>query len=243
MAGPIIAATESDHDSDDTLCGGVEISKLTNTDNLFTMEFLNWKRNDKITFNKQSSYWERYEILEDKFLLKMESGLSYIDNLIAIQAIFPAIEKRTKNSKILKPLNFLIKQVAKVYIIMILIYMKRFLLRLRKINKLITLVKTESRIIKRNFLMKDSNINEYHEKFLKVLYTEKIKAIIEIVGYLNDLLLNLSLVTKRFKLGKLMGKFVGFISWIVNMYRLCRDESQDIKNENMIKELQVRFGV
>lgn len=126
---------------------------------------------------------------------------------------------------------------------MILIYMKRFLLRLRKINKLITLVKTESRIIKRNFLMKDSNINEYHEKFLKVLYTEKIKAIIEIVGYLNDLLLNLSLVTKRFKLGKLMGKFVGFISWIVNMYRLCRDESQDIKNENMIKELQVRFGV
>lgn len=247
----------SDHDSDETLCPKIDEN---NKNNIFIAEFLNWEKNgtidntnnvDKIKkfddmmsvrkFTK--SLLDKYEILEESLLAKMESGLSYIDNLIAIQAIFPALEKKTKHIKILKPLNYIIKQVAKIYIIMILIYIKRFLLRLKKINKLIKLIKTESIIMKRNFLISNSTIDEYHEKYLKVLYTEKIKSSIEIIGYFNDLLLNLNLVTKRFKLGRLMGKVVGFVSWVVNIYRLCRDESQDERNESVIKELQNKFEV
>lgn len=243
-------------DSDDTVC-----PKINNNskDNTFTIEFLNWEKNGIIdniknidlkksndienvrTFKK--SMLDKYEILEENILAKMESGLSYIDNFIAIQAVFPALEKKTKHIKFLKPLNYIIKQVAKIYIIMILIYIKRFLFRLKKINKLIKLIKTESIIMKRNFLIKSSNVDEYHEKYLRVLYTEKIKSSLELVGYFNDLLLNLNLVTKRFKLGRLMGKFVGFVSWIVNIYRLCRDESQDEKNESVMKELQNKFEV
>lgn len=233
---------ESASSSDETLCGGVENSKVSNE---LTKDFLKWNRSrsQKEVSKAERPLLERYEEFEEKVLNKLEAWLSYMDNFVAIQAIFPSIEKRTKNSPLFRPLNFCIRQVAKIYIVMILIYLKRFLVRLRKINRLISVVKTEAAIIRGNFLMKSSNVTEYHEKCLRVLYTEKVKAIVEIVGYFNDLLLNLGLVLKRFRLGRMMRKTVGFISWIVNIYRLCRDERQDAKNDAFIRELQVRTGL
>jgi hypothetical protein len=228
-------------------------ARLIENENIFTKEFLTWNKDkeDKIDktdkkkqheFDEKITFLQKYEQIEEHILDKLETILSYMDNFIAFQAIFPSLERKTKDMKIFKPINFVIKQIAKIYIIMILIYLKKFLLRLRKINKLLKIVKTEFSIIQRNFLMKNANITEYHEKFLTVLYTEKIKAIIEIVGYINDLVLNLSLVTKRFRLGRMMGKFVGFVSWVVNIYRLFKDVKQEEKNEVIIKELEIRFG-
>jgi hypothetical protein len=190
-----------------------------------------------------------YESMEETVLDKLEVVLSYMDNFVAFQALFPSLELRTKNMKMFKPLNFLIRQIARIYIVMILIYLKRYLLRLRKINKLIKLVKIEFSIIRNNFVInKRMNANgrdmtEYHEKCLRVLYVEKFKALVEIIGYFNDLVLNLSLVTKRVILGKVVGRFVGFVSWVVNLYRLCKDEKEETKNDIVIKEMELRFGV
>lgn len=237
-----IRMNDSGNDSDDTICSG-SVGPLyeSKTNNVLTTEFFNWDktRNKKDTI----SILQKYEMIEETILDKLETMLSYMDNFVAIQAVFPTLERRTKNSKIFKPINFLIKQVAKVYIVMILIYLKRFALRLRKINKLIKVVQTEFAIIQKNFLLKKSKITEYHEKCLRILYMEKIKAIVEIIGYTNDLLLNLSLVTKRFKLGRLSGKFIGFVSWMVNIYRICKDEKQEIENEQVINEMQNRFNI
>lgn len=197
-------------------------------------EFKKWnKRGDVL----------QYEKIEGIILDKLENMLSFMDNIIAIQAIFPSVAKKCNNIKVLKPVNYIIKQIAKIYIIMILIYLKRHLVRLRKINKLIKIIKVEYSIIEKNYLLRNDKVREYHEKSLNVLYTEKIKAVIEIVGYFNDLILNLSLVIKRFKLGKMINKLVGFISWIVNIYRVCRDESGDAQNDRVVKELSNRFGV
>ena len=91
--------------------------------------------------------------------------------------------------------------------------------------------------------MKGSHVTEYHERCLRVLYTEKVKAVVEIVGYANDLVLNLSLVTKRFRLGRALRKLVGFVSWMVNVYRLCRDETQDAKNDAAMSEIEARVAV
>lgn len=239
---------DAGNESDDTLYPGKETPPLANTninENVFTREFMNWERTveRKVDPQRKMSYLEKYEELEEKLLEKLEEGLSYMDNFIAIQAIFPALERKTQNSKILKPFNFIIRQGAKIYIVMILIYLKRYLLRLAKLNKLIRILKTEFRIINRNFLTRNPNTTAYYNKCLQTLYTEKIKTIVELVGYSNDLLLNLSVIMKNFKLGRVMGKFVGFVSWIINIYRLCRDEGQDVKNETIIKDLQVRFGV
>ena len=66
---------------------------------------------------------------------------------------------------------------------------------------------------------------------------------VEIVGYANDLVLNLSLVTKRFRLGRALRKLVGFVSWMVNVYRLCRDETQDAKNDAAMSEIEARVAV
>lgn len=190
-----------------------------------------------------SRIYRAYEEGEEMLLDKLEAVLSYMDNFVAIQAVFPSIERRTRDMKVMRPLNFILRQVAKIYLVMVLIYLKRFVLRLKKINRLIRIVQTEYSIMKRSFLTTSIKIDEYHERCLRVLYTEKAKAIIEIFGYANDLLLNLSLACKKFKLGRVMGKVVGFMSWVVSVYRLCSDDRRDEENRRVLQELELKFGV
>lgn len=228
------------------------IEQQGNSSNPLTAEFKKWESVTKTTApikelaGDTGTLVEKYEKVEDTVLNNLEYFLSYMDNFIAIQAIFPSFEKLMKKSPILRPFNVIIKQIAKIYIFMILIYLKKFIVKLRKINKLIRIVKLEYEIIEKSFqafknLNPTKKSSNYHEKCLNILYTEKAKAIIEIIGYFNDLILNFSLVSKRAKLGRFSGKIVGFISWLVNVYRLCRDEKSEEENEQRMKEIAVRF--
>lgn len=236
-----MASLEIGNDSDETVCSG---TGGKGPENELTRDFLEWSKRPAGSDKKTPvSLVERYEMLEETILQKLETWLSYMDNFVAVQAVFPSLERRTRDSAVFRPLNFCLRQVAKIYIVMILIYLKRFLLRLQRINRLIGVVKTEAAIIRGNFLMKGSHVTEYHERCLRVLYTEKVKAVVEIVGYANDLVLNLSLVTKRFRLGRALRKLVGFVSWMVNVYRLCRDETQDAKNDAAMAEIEARVAV
>lgn len=172
-----------------------------------------------------------YEKIEDNILDKMESVISIVDNYAIIQAIFPGIERITKNNSYLKIISYGLKQAAKIYIIMILIYLKKFLLRISKINKLIKLVKIESRIVKIP--------GGKYKEWLSILKSEKIRSIIEIIGYINELMLNLTLVYKNVRFNKFFSRLMGIISWIVNFYRNLDNK----ENENTVRGLEIRYGI
>ena len=172
-----------------------------------------------------------YEKIEDNILDKMESVISIVDNYAIIQAIFPGIERITKNNSYLKIISYGLKQAAKIYIIMILIYLKKFLLRISKINKLIKLVKIESRIVKIP--------GGKYKEWLSILKSEKIRSIIEIIGYINELMLNLTLVYKNVRFNKFFSRLMGIVSWIVNFYRNIDNE----ENENTVRGLEIRYGI
>lgn len=231
------------------------------TESGFEGEIRRWSEEERPKAETKRKRLSRYEGIEESVLDGMEYLLSQLDNVIALRAMFPNLEKRMNNVKFLKPLKMVLAQVAKIYVIVILLYIRRFLMRLMRLNRLIKMVKTEYTILENNFQTitrvknknnangcgnytknnrKTNKVTQYHEKSLQILYTEKAKAIFELVGYVSDLLLNLGALTRRIKLGKPISRILGIFSWALNMYRICRDGNN--KNEQFIHELETRYS-
>lgn len=121
--------------------------------------------------------------------------------------------------------------------------MKRFLQRFIKLQKLIKTLETECLLIHENYKMnsESNELSTTHRETLLVLYSEKFKSMVEILGYFNDLLLNLNIVSKKFKLNKILDRFVGFMSWIISIYRFSKDEDEELKNERIIDDLEKKY--
>lgn len=170
-----------------------------------------------------------YERAEDVVLDKMEGILTIVDNAVALQALFP-------NSRVFKPLQGVLKHASSIYIFMLVMYIKRAVLKLGKINKYIRIVKAE-------IILGIMAASEVLEK----LYREKAKAMIDLVGYVSDFMLNISLIFPKLKLGRFMSRLLGAISWLATIARFLGggggddDGSQDNSN-GVLEQVEKRYG-
>lgn len=166
------------------------------------------KANDKLT----------YERAEEMMLDRMEGILSFVDNAIALQALFPS-------NKLFKPFGRALKHASAIYVFMLLLYIKRAIMKLQKINKYIRIVKAE-------MVLGITAASEVLEK----LYTEKVKAMIDAAGYLSDFMLNISLIFPKMRAGRLTGRLLGALSWLGTLTRFL---GQD---DGIIAQMQQRYS-
>lgn len=188
---------------------------------------------------------QTYNEMEGLLLDKLEKALSFMDNFTTFQAIFPVVYDRTKEVKLFKPVHWIVCQISGVYLVVLAINLKRYIQKLIKIRKLIVCINNELIIISKSFdglndsvkMGMESNLQRY----LNILASEKTRCIVEIVGFVNDFFLNLNLAYKKFKLTRGIGKFMGMVSWMVSIYRMCSDAEAEEKNDRIISELKERY--
>lgn len=152
-----------------------------------------------------------YQNAEDTLLDQMEGILSLFDNAVALQALFP-------NNRSLKALRNILKHTSSIYIFLLLMYIKRAFSKIRKLNKYIRIVKTE--II---LGIKTA------DKVLERLYREKAKSVIDMVGYISDFILNISLLFPRLKVGRFLTKILGAISWVATIARFMDEDDEVVE--------------
>ncbi|ODV83008.1 hypothetical protein CANARDRAFT_19858 [[Candida] arabinofermentans NRRL YB-2248] len=217
-------------------------------------EYRSNKGDKVVTRQKESTWVSKYTQFETKLLQNLESLISLFDNFIIVQNLF----KSSRLSEKFKLLEKVIKNLSKFYLVIILINLKNLILKLVKINKLIRYAELESSLMSsderiRRLTSIDSNqVDENgnptqdidpNNTRLVLLYTEKFKTFLEIVGYSSELILNLNMIYPSYKLPKLLGKLVNAIAWIISLYRLSKDEHEDESNNAKLDVISEEYNV
>lgn len=158
-----------------------------------------------------------YQDAEDLLLDQMEGILSLFDNAVALQALFPS-------NKLLRSFQRVLKHASSMYIFLLVMYIKRAFLKMRKLNKYIRIVKAE-------MILGIKTADEVLER----LYKEKVKAMIDMVGYMSDFVLNISLLFPKLKAGRFVSKLLGAISWIATIARFMGED------DDVVKQIEKRY--
>ncbi|KAG7822093.1 hypothetical protein KL928_000568 [Ogataea angusta] len=186
----------------------------------------------------ERSWQEKYNSFETGLLANLESLVSLFDNFTMFQNVL----SKSRFASKFRGVEALLKNLSKVYFIIILINLKNLIVKLIKLNKLIRIVELEAEMLSRN----DKNVllpeaaSQEREK-LVFLYTEKFRTYVELVGYANELVLDLTLVYSRIRLPKLVGRLVSLVSWIIGVYRLSKDEAEEARTEEQIAAMQKQY--
>ncbi|KAH3660107.1 hypothetical protein OGAPHI_007312 [Ogataea philodendri] len=194
-----------------------------------------------VTYDQRTTLkWiDRYNKFESGLLDSLESLVSLFDNFTMFQNVIKNSRFATK----FKSLESVVQNLSKVYFIIVLLNMKNLIVRLVKLNKLIRMVEMESALVSRTTkyqLRADSPVPERDN--LVLLYTEKFKTYLELIGYANELVLNLSLIFTNFELPKLVSRLVNLISWITSVYRLSKDDDEATQTDQTIQQIQKRYS-
>ncbi|KAG7837383.1 hypothetical protein KL943_001422 [Ogataea angusta] len=186
----------------------------------------------------ERSWQEKYNSFETGLLANLESLVSLFDNFTMFQNVL----SKSRFASKFRGVEALLKNLSKVYFIIILINLKNLIVKLIKLNKLIRIVELEAEMLSRN----DKNVllpeaaSQEREK-LVFLYTEKFRTYVELVGYANELVLDLTLVYSRIRLPKLVERLVSLVSWIIGVYRLSKDEAEEARTEEQIAAMQKQY--
>ncbi|KAG7842219.1 hypothetical protein KL942_000957 [Ogataea angusta] len=186
----------------------------------------------------ERSWQEKYSSFETGLLANLESLVSLFDNFTMFQNVL----SKSRFASKFRGVEALLKNLSKVYFIIILINLKNLIVKLIKLNKLIRIVELEAEMLSRN----DKNVllpeaaSQEREK-LVFLYTEKFRTYVELVGYANELVLDLTLVYSRIRLPKLVERLVSLVSWIIGVYRLSKDEAEEARTEEQIAAMQKQY--
>ncbi|KAH3664721.1 hypothetical protein OGATHE_003536 [Ogataea polymorpha] len=168
-------------------------------------------------------------------LANLESMVSLFDNFTMFQNIL----SKSRFASKFRGVETLLKNLSKVYFVIILINLKNLIVKLIKLNKLTRIVELEAEMLSRNgknVLLPEAASQE-REK-LVFLYTEKFRTYLELIGYANELVLDLTLVYSKIRLPKLVERLVSLVSWIIGVYRLSKDEAEEARTEKQIAAMQ-----
>ncbi|KAG7884014.1 hypothetical protein KL938_002599 [Ogataea parapolymorpha] len=186
----------------------------------------------------QRSWQEKYNSFETGLLANLESMVSLFDNFTMFQNIL----SKSRFASKFRGVETLLKNLSKVYFVIILINLKNLIVKLIKLNKLIRILELEAEMLSRNgknVLLPEAASQE-REK-LVFLYTEKFRTYLELIGYANELVLDVTLVYSKIRLPKLVERLVSLVSWIIGVYRLSKDEAEEARTEEQIAAMQKQY--
>ncbi|KAG7752745.1 hypothetical protein KL911_003476 [Ogataea haglerorum] len=184
------------------------------------------------------SWQDKYNSFETGLLANLESMVSLFDNFTMFQSIL----SKSRFASKFRGVEALLRNLSKVYFIIILINLKNLIVRLVKLNRLIRTVELETQVLLhngKNALLPEAATQE-REK-LVFLYTEKFRTYLELVGYANELVLNLTLVYSKFRLPRLVERLVGLVSWIIGVYRLSKDEAEEARTGEQLAAMEQQY--
>lgn len=177
-----------------------------------------------------------YTKAEDVLLGTLEFGIDQFDNFVLLQTFIPRLRQRSKG-RFGRIINVLLKNLSRFYIVVILINCRRLIVRLIKVNKIIKRLELQCRIMSHQSIVADFQLPKHVKTVLMQLYTIKVKVVIELVGYLGELMLNLDMVWKKMHIPARVKKLLSILSWMVGIYRLSKDVDDDAKMDSSLKQI------
>ncbi|GMG21373.1 unnamed protein product [Ambrosiozyma monospora] len=227
------------------------------------------------------NYLETITLNHLEWIISTFDNFIILQNLFTSSTRFQKLQQKYANNKLVKLLQVIISQLSTFYTFVILIRLRRLILKLSKIKKLIQFVELECKLLSRSrscsshsrdnsepleieslssqvlnssqagSSLSSPKLTESQKSKLTLLYTVKLKTYLDILGYLNELLLNLTIIFPSgrgkkkftFKLPKLLMQLVNIISWLTSAYRLCKDDEVESKEERDILKLSHTYGV
>lgn len=168
--------------------------------------------------------------IEHKAINTIETLVFSMDNITTIQAFFPSI----LNYKSLKPLNWGIEQVNKLYLLYLALQLRKSVARYVVISRLQRFVKKEWGVL-HNY---NEEIKQQMQKQLvewtRELQSELWVCRMNITSYFVDLVLNIGLVLKK------RGKTMKLLAALSYLFALLRNGPQEEESETVIT-LQSRY--
>lgn len=179
----------------------------------------------------------RYNEVEGGILKVLEVLIRRFDNFVLLQTFIPKL-KKLPNTRWGRIVSFLMKQLSGLYVVVIAINLRRLTVRLMRINRVIRQLELQCRILKQNiFDDTQFEIPKSLKKALIDLYAVKIRTIIELAGYVNELVLDLNLLLPKFHLNSKVKKLLGAFSWLISVYRMSQDDDDDTEHRlNVIEK-------
>ncbi|QPG73781.1 hypothetical protein FOA43_001095 [Brettanomyces nanus] len=183
-----------------------------------------------------------YNMTEDKLLGLLETLITQFDNFVLIQTFIPRL-RQDPHTKLGRTINFILKQLSKFYLIVIAINLRKLLVRLIRVNKLIKRIELECRILRSSMPFADTQfkIPRQLKSGLMELYTVKVKTVVELIGFLNELLLNLDLLWKKFRIPKRTKQIMSVLGWLIGIYRLSKDDDEEEKTNLKLKQMEKNY--
>ncbi|VEU22654.1 DEKNAAC103387 [Brettanomyces naardenensis] len=183
-----------------------------------------------------------YSKAEDRTLGLLETLITQFDNFVLLQTFIPRL-RQSQDSRLGRLINFTVRQLSKFYLIVIAINVRKLLVRLIRVNRLIKRLELECRILNSQILIDtEFKIPKQLKECLVKLYTAKVKTIIELVGYLNELLLNVNIIWgKKVRLPKRLKQAMSVVGWIIGIYRLSQEEGEEERVDLGLKGMEEEY--
>lgn len=195
---------------------------------------------DKSVSNRLRELTRYYTKAEDVILGTLELGIDQFDNFILLQTFIPRLRQKNKG-RVGKIINLLVRHLSRFYIVVILINCRRLVVRLIKVNKIVRQLELQCRIMSHQSIVRDFQIPKHLKDTLMQLYTMKVKVVVELIGYLGELMLNLDMVWKKMHIPARVKKLLSVLSWIVGIYRFAKDADDDAKMDSSLAQISDRY--
>ncbi len=195
---------------------------------------------DKSVSSRLRELTRYYTKAEDVILGTLELGIDQFDNFILLQTFIPRLRQKNKG-RVGRIINLLVRHLSRFYIVVILINCRRLVVRLIKVNKIVRQLELQCRIMSHQSIVRDFQIPKHLKDTLMQLYTMKVKVVVELIGYLGELMRNLDMVWKKMHIPARVKKLLSVLSWIVGIYRFAKDADDDAKMDSSLAQISDRY--
>lgn len=172
--------------------------------------------------------------MERHLIDTIESVVYSMDNITTVQAFFPQLLEY----KPLRPLNYAVRQVNKLYILYLLLQLRKCVARCMTINRYFRLLARESSLLSQYNVELQNSMKQqlaiWRQDLGRILWQTKL----DMTAYAVDLILNVGLVLR--KTGRGM-QVLGFLSYVLGLFSSQGHDEEEHQREGVLLTLKERY--